>query len=147
MKAFHCDQCGNLLFFENVHCVRCDHALGFLPDIIDLSTLEPAADRTWQALAPAARRRSYKQCANGLQHQVCNWLVPAEDPNQFCLACRLNEVIPDLSVQKNRELWQKLDALNAGHSVQWRWVKGHSGDPGNERADRLANKGVDLVVG
>jgi ribonuclease HI len=47
---------------------------------------------------------------------------------------------------KNIELWQKLDALNAGHSVQWCWVKGHSGDPGNERADRLANKGVDSVV-
>jgi ribonuclease HI len=47
---------------------------------------------------------------------------------------------------KNIELWQRLDALNASHQVQWRWVKGHSGDPGNERADRLANKGVDLVL-
>jgi ribonuclease HI len=47
---------------------------------------------------------------------------------------------------KNIELWQRLDALNAGHQVQWRWVKGHSGDPGNERADRLANRGVDSVL-
>jgi ribonuclease HI len=47
---------------------------------------------------------------------------------------------------KNIELWQRLDALNANHQVQWRWVKGHSGDPGNERADRLANKGVDSVM-
>ena len=46
---------------------------------------------------------------------------------------------------KNIELWQRLDELNAGHSVQWRWVKGHAGDPGNERADRLANKGVDSL--
>ena len=46
---------------------------------------------------------------------------------------------------KNIELWQKLDALNAGHKVQWRWVKGHAGDPGNERADRLANLGCDSV--
>jgi ribonuclease HI len=47
---------------------------------------------------------------------------------------------------KNIELWQRLDALNASHQVQWRWVKGHSGDPGNERADRLANRGVDSVI-
>jgi ribonuclease HI len=47
---------------------------------------------------------------------------------------------------KNMELWQRLDELNAAHKVQWRWVKGHSGDPGNERADRLANRGVDTVM-
>jgi ribonuclease HI len=43
---------------------------------------------------------------------------------------------------KNMELWQRLDALNAAHVVTWRWVKGHSGDPGNERADQLANRGA-----
>ena len=45
---------------------------------------------------------------------------------------------------KNVELWKRLDALvqNGGHQIEWRWVKGHSGDPGNERADLLANKGV-----
>ncbi len=48
---------------------------------------------------------------------------------------------------KNIELWQRLDALNAAHAVTWRWVKGHSGDPGNERADQLANRGVDSVLG
>lgn len=48
---------------------------------------------------------------------------------------------------KNVELWQRLDGLNAAHDVQWRWVKGHAGDPGNERADRLANRGVDSVLG
>lgn len=43
---------------------------------------------------------------------------------------------------KNVDLWQRLDALAGAHSVQWRWVKGHAGDPGNERADGLANRGV-----
>ena len=45
---------------------------------------------------------------------------------------------------KNVDLWQKLDALvtSSGHTIEWRWVKGHAGDPGNERADALANKGV-----
>jgi ribonuclease HI len=43
---------------------------------------------------------------------------------------------------KNADLWQRLDALRALHKVDWRWVKGHAGDPGNERADALANRGA-----
>jgi ribonuclease HI len=46
---------------------------------------------------------------------------------------------------KNVELWQKLDALVAQHTVSWHWVRGHTGDPGNERADQLANRGVDSL--
>lgn len=46
---------------------------------------------------------------------------------------------------KNAELWQRLDSLVQQHKVSWHWVKGHSGDPGNERADALANKGVASV--
>ncbi|WP_284620038.1 ribonuclease HI [Aquabacterium humicola] len=46
---------------------------------------------------------------------------------------------------KNQELWQRLDALVAQHQVQWHWVRGHAGDPGNERADQLANRGVETV--
>lgn len=42
---------------------------------------------------------------------------------------------------RNADLWQELDDLVGRHQVQWRWVKGHAGDPGNERADALANKG------
>jgi ribonuclease HI len=49
---------------------------------------------------------------------------------------------------KNVDLWQRLDTLvNSGvHQIEWRWVRGHNGHPGNERADELANLGVDLVV-
>jgi ribonuclease HI len=45
---------------------------------------------------------------------------------------------------KNVDLWQRLDALvnGAGHAIEWRWVRGHNGDLGNERADALANRGV-----
>ena len=46
---------------------------------------------------------------------------------------------------KNIELWQRLDGLVAGHEVQWHWVRGHTGDPGNERADALANRGVESL--
>jgi ribonuclease HI len=44
---------------------------------------------------------------------------------------------------KNVDLWQRLAAEAARHEVEWRWVRGHAGDPGNERADALANRGVD----
>jgi ribonuclease HI len=49
---------------------------------------------------------------------------------------------------KNVDLWQRLDALvsTSGHTIDWRWVKGHAGDPGNERADALANKGVEKAL-
>jgi ribonuclease HI len=43
---------------------------------------------------------------------------------------------------KNQDLWERLDAAVARHQVQWRWVKGHNGDAGNERADQLANQGI-----
>ncbi len=46
---------------------------------------------------------------------------------------------------KNVDLWQKLDSVVAAHDVQWHWVKGHAGDPGNERADALANRGVESL--
>jgi ribonuclease HI len=46
---------------------------------------------------------------------------------------------------KNADLWQRLDALRKLHLVEWRWVKGHAGDPGNERADALANQGVNAA--
>lgn len=110
MKAFHCDQCGGLVFFENVQCLKCGQALGFLPEVNDLSTLEPAADGVWRAITPAARGVLYRQCRNGTQHQVCNWLVRVEDSSPFCVACRLNDVIPDLAVPGNLERWRKLEA-------------------------------------
>lgn len=45
----------------------------------------------------------------------------------------------------NAELWQELDGLISRHDVSWTWVRGHAGDPGNERADELANRGVESL--
>ncbi len=44
---------------------------------------------------------------------------------------------------KNMKLWKELDELRDQHNIKWEWVKGHSGDPGNETADMLANRGID----
>ena len=43
---------------------------------------------------------------------------------------------------KNVDLWKELDVLTKQHDIEWRWVKGHAGDPGNERADELAREGI-----
>jgi ribonuclease HI len=43
----------------------------------------------------------------------------------------------------NRDLWERLDAVASRHDVEWRWIRGHSGHPENERADALANRAID----
>ncbi|MGC7412576.1 ribonuclease HI [Pandoraea pneumonica] len=48
---------------------------------------------------------------------------------------------------KNADLWQLLDAVSQKHDIEWRWVKGHAGHPGNEAADQLANRGVESLRG
>lgn len=47
---------------------------------------------------------------------------------------------------KNEDLWRKLDALVVQHEIEWIWVKGHAGHEGNERADVLANRGVEMIL-
>ena len=47
---------------------------------------------------------------------------------------------------KNQDLWEELDRLSNGHVIQWKWVRGHTGNPGNEAADALANQGIDELL-
>jgi ribonuclease HI len=47
---------------------------------------------------------------------------------------------------KNQDLWQALDEAAAAHEVEWRWVRGHDGNPGNERVDQLANEAIDRML-
>src|ERR1700733_11416100 len=108
MKCFHCENCGMMVFFKNDLCIKCGHPLGFLPDVLDLSTLE-TADNQCRACSPLATGRVYRNCANGQQYQICNWMVPENDSNPLCAACRLNEVIPNLVESKNLERWSKLE--------------------------------------
>jgi hypothetical protein len=109
MKAFHCDHCGSLVFFESVSCLSCGHALGFVPAALDMSALTPAEGGLWRPLAKGASEGLYRNCANGLQHAVCNWLVPVESGDTFCLSCRLNQTIPNLTVQGNQDRWHRLE--------------------------------------
>ena len=92
MKLFSCQGCGQLLYFENVRCENCGRALGYLPDLTEISALEPVAGRRLGRLL-AAPEKAYKFCHN-YDAGMCNWMVPADDANGFCAACRHNHVDP-----------------------------------------------------
>ena len=103
MKNFHCTACGQTIVFENTHCENCGHQLGFLADIGTMTAVEPEGDR-WIALA--AKDRRYRFCKNW-ELRGCNWLIaPGEE---FCLACRHNRTIPDLSDPRRQLMWQKTE--------------------------------------
>src|SRR6266404_4060786 len=106
MKVFVCQACGHLLYFENVRCERCGRALGFLPDRLTISTIEPSKHGLWSALA--AKGQQYRFCKNW-QLGVCNWMLLTNSPEEFSAACRHNHLIPDLSRPENLELWRKLE--------------------------------------
>lgn len=108
MKTFRCS-CGNTLYFENTHCVQCDRKLGFLPDEMTVSALEATDDGQYLALAPEAGGKHYHACRNYAEQDACNWMVPTEDPEPYCTACRLNQVIPNLDKPGNRELWIRIE--------------------------------------
>jgi hypothetical protein len=110
MKTYTCT-CGQLLFFENVGCVNCKREVGFLPDLICVSSLDPGKDGLYTATVKEAESRSYKKCQNYAKAGVCNWMLPAENAKEpFCVSCRLDMVIPDQSVPQNVLLWALTEA-------------------------------------
>lgn len=110
MKIFHCDHCDQLVFFESSRCTRCERLLAFLPDAGDVGALAPSGDDRWRReTATGPIGPEYRLCTNYRDHSVCNWAVPAADPNPLCASCRLTRVIPDLGVAGNRERWYRIE--------------------------------------
>jgi hypothetical protein len=110
MKIYTCSVCHQAIFFENVQCTKCGHALGYLPDRQTMSALETIDSGRWRALVPASSGRLYKMCLNYSQEKVCNWMLPDEESATLCRACNLNQTIPDLSLPENRVRWARLEA-------------------------------------
>ena len=111
MRVFSCQSCGQRTYFDNVRCERCGAPLGFVPAIRELSALRPAVagGEVWSALGSEALG-PLRRCGNWVDRDVCNWMVPAADPEWYCTACRLNELIPDLSQPGNLQLWARLES-------------------------------------
>jgi len=106
MKLFKCQSCGNAIYFENAACVVCRHRLGFAPDLGVMSALTPECEAQVSALADPSR--GYRICENA-DACGCNWLVAVEDENPFCLCCRHNRTVPNLTDPHNREAWAKIE--------------------------------------
>lgn len=75
MRLFQCQYCGHLLYFGNSRCERCGRPLGYLPELAQLSTLEPDGTDVWVPLA--SPERPGRWCANA-RWSACNWLVQAD---------------------------------------------------------------------
>jgi hypothetical protein len=117
MKLFECQNCGQPLYFENRKCESCGSRLGYLPREQTVTALRPDGD-LWHAMAkPDAQ---YRFCQNAT-HDVCNWLIAAQDTEQFCIACRHNRTIPDLSQPENLRHWHLIEA--AKHRLFYTLIK------------------------
>lgn len=87
---------------------------------MDLGTLEKREGDQWRVASRSSTAGLYRLCANGTQYQVCNWMVPVQGAHSLCEACRLNQVIPDLSFAGNLDRWRKFE--NAKRRV-WYTIK------------------------
>lgn len=95
MKTYSC-ACGNPLYFENTTCLKCWHEVGFDPAALEMRRLDEVT--------------TLKRCANGAAHlQACNWLVPKEGDEAYCVSCRLSHLIPNLSSPNTLQLWVKME--------------------------------------
>jgi hypothetical protein len=108
VKDFCC-VCGNRVFFENTHCMRCGRLLGYDPEARAMLPLEWAAQGILRSPAATARDRDYRLCRNTTDYQACNWLLDADAGQGYCRACRLNRTIPNLQAPENLRRWQALE--------------------------------------
>jgi hypothetical protein len=92
MRSFACSHCGQLLFFENSHCLRCGTALGFAPEQLELGAMEPVGWNRYRTLRGTSTQL-YRRCARaGLA--ACNWLLRDDEPDELCASCRLTASAP-----------------------------------------------------
>ena len=105
MQLFFCQYCSNAVHFENDLCLNCGHQLGFLQDKFQMATLESDGEY-WTTLFGTNER--YKDCANA-KRGVCNWVVSADNENDYCEACKHNITIPNLDVPENLARWKKIE--------------------------------------
>jgi len=109
MKTYTCT-CGQLIFFENIACFGCNREVGFLPDLICASSLESTNEGLYSPTTEEVKSRLYKKCQNYAQARVCNWMIPVESSEAFCISCRLDALIPDQSIPQNVVLWGLTEA-------------------------------------
>ena len=112
MKLFTCSFCQEIVYFENSQCTYCGHGLAYVAELSELTALEPAdkaTPETFVALAPVLKRGRVRLCGNQLDHGACNWALLEADTHRFCQACRLNQIIPNLSEPNAKNAWIRIE--------------------------------------
>jgi hypothetical protein len=107
MKNFACEACGNKVYFENVACVKCGHALGFHPETQSIVSLVANAHDSSLYRRFSSPGETLRYCANAF-YGVCNWLTP-EGGHDMCRACSLNRTIPNLSEFGSLQAWRDME--------------------------------------
>ncbi|GEP10285.1 zinc-binding metallopeptidase family protein [Methylobacterium gnaphalii] len=107
MKIFQCQACDQPISFESIACESCERRLGFVAGVQEMSALEPSGDNLWHAYADPGTRLRF--CANAA-FAACNWMVPVDSAEPYCIACRHNRVVPDLTVEWNLTRWRQIEA-------------------------------------
>jgi len=110
MKTFHCDKCTHQVFFENTLCNHCQSMLGYQPTQRTINSFEQTDGGLWRSLNRFEAGKLYKQCHNYVRYNVCNWMLPADDPHALCESCQLTVIIPALAKDNNHTLWARLEA-------------------------------------
>jgi hypothetical protein len=106
MKLYSCAKCQNLLYFENTVCLQCNSVVGFDAAALSMKTLVPSDQNAFTDIKD--KNSAWHFCANA-EHQACNWLIPVNSPEQFCLACNLNRTIPYLGKPENLGEWRRIE--------------------------------------
>ena len=123
IQVYPCGQCGHLVFFDSMHCVRCGSTLAFVPEAMALCALEPAAEDStalWQERSPAPGPARYRLCTHRDDGGGCNFALPAHSPHHLCLACRQTRMLPPLADPLLRQHWARIEdrkstRLNSSH--------------------------------
>jgi hypothetical protein len=131
MRVFHCTACGNLVFFDSMHCMRCGHTLAFFPatgEMLSLTQMSASSDKNrWQAIdasfneetqtdSDASQAQStslslqYKLCAHRGPIGRCNFALAINDSDELCASCRQTRWLPDLSIPLNQRRWNLIES-------------------------------------
>lgn len=107
MKFYSC-ACSATLFFENSVCTSCSREVGWCPYCRAIRAVELTDDGFFRCLGDGCGVLLTK-CANYSEHMVCNRFVDGPSADAYCDYCRLNDTVPDLSVEGNREKWARIE--------------------------------------
>ena len=111
MRLFRCDNCGNPTHFDNRACLNCGFRLGFVPEALGLFALsrdqipDPQGGERWRRVDQ--RQLVYRFCPNAAI-DVCNWVIPADSPEEFCQACRYNGLVPNAKTERGLKRWRAI---------------------------------------